>query len=75
MATLTVRNLPERVIRSLKEAARRNKRSMEQEARYLLEATLPDRASARAQIEASWARQARPTSENEVAGWIRASRP
>lgn len=75
MATLTVRNLPERVIRSLKESARRNKRSMEQEARCVLEASVSDRASARAQIEASWARQARPTTEKEIAGWIRASRP
>lgn len=75
MATLTVRNLPERVMRALKQSARRNKRSMEQEARHILEAVTTDRASARAQIEASWARQARPTSEEEVAGWIRASRP
>ena len=62
-------------MRSLKGAARRTKRSVEQEVRQVLEGTVADRGSAHAQIEGSWARQARRTNEKEVAGWIRASRP
>ena len=37
MPTITVRNVPARVVQSLKALAKRHKRSMEQEVRELLE--------------------------------------
>ena len=40
MATLTVRNVPIKVVKSLKTLARRNRRSMEQEARETLRSAL-----------------------------------
>lgn len=75
MATLTVRKVPDVVIRALKEMARRNARSMEQEVRCLLESVALDRLSACRQIEESWKRQARSTAAEEVERWIKDSRP
>ena len=51
MATLTIRNVPTKVVRALKAQAERNRRSMEQEVREIIEAQVGDRASAIAQIE------------------------
>lgn len=42
MATITVRNLPEQTRRRLKERAARNNRSMEAEARAILEVATAD---------------------------------
>jgi plasmid stability protein len=75
MAALTVRNLSPEVVRSLKALARRNGRSMEQQARELLESDVADRLSALRQIEASWAVQARRPRAREVDRWIAAGRP
>ena len=74
MATLTIRNVPVRVVRSLKFLAQRNERSMEQEIREMLEEHAADRISALAQIEKSWKRQSRRPRAAEVDRWIRAGR-
>jgi plasmid stability protein len=75
MPTLTIRNVPARVVKSLKSLARRRRRSMEQEVRDLLEAHAADRRSVLDQIEAGWARQARRPSAAEVDAWIASGRP
>lgn len=48
--TLTVRNVPEPVVRALQERARRNRRSMQKEVLSILEGVALDRASLREQI-------------------------
>jgi plasmid stability protein len=70
MPTLTIRNVPARVVRSLKALARRRRRSMEQEVRELLEAHVAERGSVLEQIEAAWARQGRRPTAAEVDAWI-----
>lgn len=73
-ATLTIRNVPMRVVRSLKALARRRSKSMEQEVRELLEQYVGERSSVLKQIEASWARQARRPSAREIDAWISSGR-
>lgn len=75
MATLTIRNLPVRVVSALKRLAKANHRSMEQEARLILEEQVADRLAALQAIEAGWERQARRPTRAEVDHWIRESRP
>jgi plasmid stability protein len=75
MPTLTIRNVPSKVVRSLKALARRRRRSMEQEIRQLLEAHVAERRSVLEQIEAGWKRQARRPSAAEVDAWIGVGRP
>jgi plasmid stability protein len=74
MATLTIRNVPTKVVRALKAQAERNRRSMEQEVRDIIEAQVGDRASAIAQIERAWASQARSPKADEIEAWIREGR-
>jgi plasmid stability protein len=74
MATLTIRNVPARVVRSLKALAKRRNTSMEQEVRELLEEYVMERSSVLKQIEASWARQSRRPSAEEIDSWINAGR-
>ena len=74
MPTLTIRNIPESVIRSLKSLAARNARSMEQEVREILEENVIDRISTLEQIEKSWKRQARRPTPGEINRWIRSGR-
>jgi plasmid stability protein len=74
MPTLTIRNVPAKVVKSLKALARRRRRSMEHEVREMLEAHVAERQSVLEQIEAGWARQARRPSAAEVDTWIRAGR-
>lgn len=74
MATLTIRNLTPRVVRSLRALAARNHRSMEQEVRELLEMQVGDRLSAIAQIKKSWPTQARTPSAEEIEAWRREGR-
>jgi plasmid stability protein len=74
MATLTIRNVPTRVVRSLKALAKRRNTSMEQEIRELLEEYVMERSSVLKQIEASWARQSRRPSAEEIDSWINAGR-
>jgi plasmid stability protein len=75
MPTLTIRNVPAKVVRALKAQAKRNRRSMEQEVRELIEARVGDRASAIAQIKRAWASQKRSPTATEVEAWIREGRP
>lgn len=74
MATLTIRNVPPKVVKSLKTVARQNRRSMEQEVRALLDEYVGDRLALLEQIEAAWARQARRPTPREVDAWIDAGR-
>jgi plasmid stability protein len=74
MPTLTIRNVPARVVRSLKALARRRRRSMEQEVRELLEGHVAERRSVLEQIEAAWAHQSRRPTAAEVDAWIGAGR-
>jgi len=74
MPTLTIRNVPAKVVRSLKSLARRRQRSMEQEVRELIEGHVAERRSVIEQIEAGWSRQTRRPTADEVDAWIRAGR-
>ena len=74
VATVTIRNVPVRVVRSLKVLAKRQGKSMEQEVRDLLEEHAGDRSSVLEQIEASWNKQARRPSAGEIDDWIATSR-
>ena len=74
MPTLTIRNVPATVVRSLKALARRRRRSMEQEVRELLETYVSERRSVLDQIEAAWKRQTRRPTAGEVDAWVAAGR-
>jgi plasmid stability protein len=74
MATLTIRNVPQRIVRSLKALARRNGHSMEQEVRDLLETSVNERAAVLDEIEAGWDTQSRRPGATEVDGWIATGR-
>ena len=74
MATLTIRNVPASVVRGLKALAKRRNTSMEQEVRELLEEYVAERSSVLKQIEASWSRQKRRPSAEEIDSWINAGR-
>ena len=75
MATLTIRNVPDETVNALKEMAKRNGRSMEEELRRLISAQVMDRLSVMRQIEESWKKHKMPTTKEEVDRWIRESRP
>lgn len=75
MATLTIRNVPVRVVQSLKALARRHRRSMEQEVRELIEGHVAERQAVLDQIEEGWARQTRRPSAAEIDAWLGAGRP
>ena len=75
MPTLTIRNVPPRIVKSLKSLARKNKRSMEQEVRELLEIHIAERRSVLKQIEAGWEKQSRRPRAREVDSWIETGRP
>ena len=74
MATLTIRNVSTQVVKSLKRLARRNRRSMEQEVRAVLEQHVGDRLALLHEIEQSWARQTRRPKADEVDSWIHVGR-
>lgn len=75
MPTLTIRNVPDKVVRSLKSLARRHNRSMEQEVRELVVGYVADRQSVLDQIEAGWAKQVRRPSAKEIDSWMAVGRP
>jgi len=75
MPTLTIRNVPTKVVQSLKALARRRDHSMEQEVREILESHLEERQSLLEQIEAGWARQARRPTAREIDSWMGVGRP
>jgi plasmid stability protein len=70
MATLTIRNVPDKVVKSLKTLARKNRRSMEQEVRELINEHVGERLSVLDQIEAAWSKQLRRPTATEVERWI-----
>ena len=74
MATLTIRNVPDKVTKSLKTLARKNHRSMEQEVRELINEHVGERLSVLHQIEAAWVKQTRRPTAAEVEGWIATGR-
>lgn len=73
-ATLTIRNVPARVVRGLKALARRRNQSMEQEVRDILEDYVAERTSVLKQIEASWKDQVRRPTAEEIDAWIAVGR-
>jgi plasmid stability protein len=74
MATITIRNVPTRVVRGLKALAKRRRTSMEQEVRELLEEYVTERSSLLKQIESTWERQVRRPSAQEIDSWVKAGR-
>jgi plasmid stability protein len=74
MATLTIRNVRPGVVKLLKSLARKNRRSMEQEVRELLEEYVADRDSILEQIQATWVTQSRRPTAKQVDTWIAAGR-
>lgn len=75
MPTITVRNVPPKVVQSLKALAKRHNRSMEQEVRDLLEGYVAERGAILDQIEAGWQAQARRPTADEVDAWLAVGRP
>lgn len=73
-ATLTIRDVPARVVKGLKRLASRENKSMEQQVRDILEQHVAERDSVLKQIEASWARQSRRPEPSEIDAWITGSR-
>jgi plasmid stability protein len=53
MATLTIRNVPDKVAKLLKTLARKNRRSMAQEVRELINEHVGERLSVLDQVEAA----------------------
>jgi plasmid stability protein len=74
MATLTIRNVPDKVAKSLKTLARKNRHSMEQEVRELINEYVGERLSILNQVEAAWSKQARRPTAAEIERWIAAGR-
>ena len=74
MATLTIRNVPARVVRKLKALAKPRDTSMEQEVRELLEEYVMEKAAVLKAIEASWKQQSRRPTAEEIDNWINAGR-
>ncbi len=75
MPTITVRNVPPKVVQSLKALAKRHNRSMEQEVRDLLEGYVVERRAILDQIEAGWQRHTRRPTAAEVDAWMAVGRP
>jgi len=73
MATLTIRNLPDDVVKRLKEVAARNKRSMEQEVRELLQERFATRVEVLRRVRER-CRSLPKTTAEEVNRWIREGR-
>lgn len=70
MPTLTVRNVPDRVVNEIKSRAKRHGRSMEQEVGTMLETQHPDRKTVLDQIREGWAQQTRRPTPEEIDAWI-----
>ena len=70
MPTLTIRDVPPRIVQSLKSLARRHGRSMEQEVREVIEEHVAEREAVLEQIEASWGQQRRRPTAAEVDRWL-----
>ena len=75
MPTITVRNVPTKVVQTLKALAKRHNRSMEQEVRELLEGYVVERRAVLDQIEAAWRKQTRRPTAAEIDAWMAVGRP
>lgn len=75
MPTITVRNVPVKVVQSLKALAKRHNRSMEQEVREMLEGYVAERRAVLDQIEAGWHKQSRRPTAAEIDSWMAVGRP
>jgi plasmid stability protein len=73
--TLTLRNVPDSVLRALRGRARRNRRSMQKEIMSILEEAAIDRASAVEQLAALRVRLAANMTLDEIHGAIEEGRP
>ena len=74
MGTITVRNIPDEVIEMIKNRARRNRRSMEQEVRSTLSGVVHDRERSMKRIQSLWKKQKRPIPREEIDEWLRRAR-
>lgn len=74
MTSVTVTRLSEDVIEQLRALARQHQRSVEAEARAILEEHLTSRQALATRIEHTTAQHARSTTADEVDNWIRATR-
>jgi plasmid stability protein len=74
VATLTIRNVPQRIVRRLKALAKRHNTSMEQVVRDLLEEQAGERSAVLEQVEAAWERQTRRPSAHEIDAWVATGR-
>jgi plasmid stability protein len=74
MPTLTIRKIPETVVQSLKEAARRHGHSMEQEVRDMLMRNLSRRQLLDA-IRESWKEQRGTLTAEEIEAGMQEGRP
>jgi plasmid stability protein len=74
MATLTIRNVPPRLVQSLKKLAKQRRNSMEAQVRELLEESVGERLSVLEQIEDSWKLQTRRPSAHEIEDWVATGR-
>ncbi len=68
MATVTIRNLPEDLVRRLKSIARSKGHSMEQEVREMLEIRYASRPDVLARIRARWS-EVPKTRPDEIKRW------
>ena len=73
--TLTLRNVPDSVLRALRGRARRNRRSMQKEIMSILEEAAIDRASAVEQLAALRVRLAANMTLDEIHAAIEEGRP
>jgi len=73
--TLTLRNVPDRVVAALNERARRNERSAQRELLAILEAATLDRESLLDQLQACRASLRRPLSIQQIQAAIEEGRP
>ena len=74
MATLTIRNVSPEVVERLRESARRQGHSMEQEVRNLLESRYGSRTAVLERIRTRWA-ELPVIQADEVEGWKSEGRP
>ena len=72
--TLTIRGVPARVVRSLKDLARQQGKSMEQQVREVLEQYVVERAAVLRHMKAAWKEQSRRPTAEEIEKWIKAGR-
>jgi len=74
MGSITVRNIPDSIIKSLKEIAKYRGTSMEQEARNILAYYVMDKADIITIIENSWDDILKPVKKENLDKWLKKSR-